>query len=126
MELQGKALSASMINTFLECPRKFQKRYVEKERISKATDHLPLGSAFHAAMEEANIAIQKGGPCAKFKKAQKEEFLQTYRRLAVKFGLANMNAFAEGLDLVNKSLDRMNKGKVVLGTELELNIVTPD
>jgi len=126
MDLKGKALSASMIKTFLSCPRKFQKRYVEKIRTEKASDHLPLGSAFHAAMEKANKALLEEGPCEDFTVDQKEDFLDTYRRLAVKLGLSNMSVFNEGIDLVKKAITRMNTDKIVLGVEMEFNIVTPD
>lgn len=126
MELKGKHLSASMINTFLECPRKFQKRYVERFKLEKATDHLPLGTAFHAAMEAANNALKEGGPCEQFTEEQREEFLQIYRRLAIKLGLSNMSSFDEGIDLVEKALDRMSTNKTVLGVEVEFSIITPD
>jgi len=126
MDLNGKALSASMINTFLDCRRKFQKRYVERLRPKTAADHLALGSAFHAAMEEANLTIQEGGPLDKFTDEQKEQFLHRYRIMAVKFGLNNMKSFEEGLDLVETALERTDPKKKVLGVELEFNIETPD
>lgn len=126
MDLQGKALSASMIKTFLECPRKFQKRYVEKIKMEQEALHLPLGTAFHSAMEAANTVIYEKGPFEKFTPDQIEEFKDVYRRTAVKLGLHDMTMLNDGLELVENSLDKLNPNKVILGVEREFNIMTPD
>lgn len=126
MDLKDKALSASMIKTFMECPRKFQKRYVEKIRVEKEALHLPLGTAFHSAMEAAANSIKESGPIEKFTEEQVEEFKEVYRRSAVSLGLHDMNMFEEGLELVENSLSRMDTSKPVLGVEIEFNITTPD
>lgn len=107
-------LSATRINTFLQCKQKYWFNYY---------DHLPkisnpvfkLGLAVHESLELAgNIWLEKG----KFTKADIKKVTDKYKEVSVKEGLEDFGAHKEGLVLVKKRLkDFIPEGHKLLGLE---------
>lgn len=107
-------LSATRINTFLQCKQKYWFNY---------HDHLPkisnpvfkLGLAVHESLELAgNIWLEKG----KFNKADIKKVIDKYKEVSVKEGLEDFGAHKEGIELVKKRLkDFVPEGQKLLGLE---------
>jgi hypothetical protein len=106
-------LSATRIDSFLECKYKYWCNYVE---------HLPkvpslafrLGLAVHESLELAgNIWKEKG----KFTKTDKKKILAKYEEVAVKEGIQDKIIHDEGKKLVSKRVNDFDLGKI-LGLEI--------
>lgn len=107
-------LSATRVNTFLQCKQKYWFNYV---------DHLPklsnpvfrLGLAVHSALELAgNIWMNKG----KFTASDKKKILKEYDEVAVKEGIEEMNIHKEGKELVSKRINNFALGSKIIGLEV--------
>lgn len=102
-------LSATRINTFLQCVQRYWFQYV---------DHLPkvsppafkLGIAVHEALELAGeIWLKKG----KFTKTDKKKILDRYVEISIKEGIDDVSIHKEGLELVTKRINKFDLGKIL-------------
>ena len=102
-------LSATRINTFLQCMQKYWFQYV---------DHLPkvsptafrLGLAVHGALELAGeIWLKK----EKFTKADKKKILDEYVKISIQEGIEDMATHKEGLELVTNRINNFDMGKIL-------------
>ena len=102
-------LSATRINTFLQCMQKYWFQYM---------DHLPkvsppafrLGLAVHGALELAGqIWVEK----EKFTKTDKKKILDEYVRISIQEGIDDLAIHKEGLELVMNRVNNFDMGKIL-------------
>lgn len=108
-------LSATRIETFLECKYKYYCSYIE--RLPKVpSPAFKLGTAVHEALEFAgNIWMEKG----KFDKTDKRKILDVYTKAGIREGMGDMTIFKEGRYLVENKLSRFELGKSIIGLEIK-------
>jgi CRISPR/Cas system-associated exonuclease Cas4 (RecB family) len=111
-------ISATRINTFLQCKQKYWFNYMK---------HLPkvsnpvfrLGLACHEALELAGkIWMEKG----EFSAEDKKNILKRYEEVAIKEGIEEMSIHLEGKDLVKKRINDFDMGKKIIGLEIEFGM----
>jgi len=102
-------LSATRINTFLQCMQKYWFQYEE---------HLPkvsppafrLGLAVHGSLELAGkIWLEKG----KFTKTDQKKILDEYVRLSIQEGIDDFAIHKEGLELVTNRINNFDMGTIL-------------
>ncbi len=102
-------LSATRVNTFLQCQLRYWFNYV---------DHLPkvpspafrLGLAVHESLELAGkIWMEKN----KFTKTDKKKILDRYTEVSIKEGIENLDIHKEGIELVSRRLNNFDLGKII-------------
>lgn len=106
-------LSATRINTFLQCKLKYWLNYYE---------HLPkvpnpafkLGTACHEALEYAGQIWKKKG---KFTKTDIKKILKTYEEVAIREGIEDQIVYKEGLLLVTNRINDFDIGKKIISVE---------
>ena len=122
-------LSATRINSFLQCVQRYWFQYVEHlPKVSPAA--FKLGLAVHKALELAgSIWLEKG----KFTKANKKIILDEYVRVSIKEGINDLAIHKEGLELLTKRINKFDIGKILsleqtfgYGREGSLDIITRD
>lgn len=121
-------LSATRINTFLQCKQKYWFNYHE---------HLPkmsnpafiLGTVCHRALEFAgSIWMEKGG----FDSDDIKKILEFYDSLSIQEGLDDLLVHNEGKRLVSNKLNEFEIGRKIIGLEDKFgfgndsNIITSD
>src|SRR6056297_3742992 len=94
-------LSASRINTFLQCKLKYKYNYI---------DHLPkvsspafkLGNAVHESLEFAgNIWKEKGA----FSEEDTEKIIDKFNEVSVREGIENYSVHRDGQEMVKRRLE---------------------
>jgi len=102
-------LSATRINTFLQCIQKYWFQYVD--HLPKVSPHaFRLGLAVHGALELAGqIWIEK----EKFTKADKKKILDEYVKISVQEGIDDMAIHREGLELLTARINKFDIGKIL-------------
>lgn len=108
-------LSASRINTFLQCKQRYWFSYVQ--RIEKPTNpSFKLGLACHGTLEKAGRIWQEQ-QLKKFSKKQIEELLSFYDEMSVKEGVESQDEHLLGKDLVSNKLHNFGLGDKIVGIE---------
>ena len=108
-------LSASRINTFLQCKQRYWYSY--KLRVEKPTNtSFKLGLACHATLEKAGRIWQEQD-LKKFSKKQIEELLAYYDEMSVKEGVEDQVEHLLGKDLVSNKLHNFGIGTKIVGIE---------
>jgi len=120
-------VSASRINTFLDCKYKYWCSY--KKDFPKVRSHaFREGLAVHDALDFAGQIWMKKG---KFSPADKKNILKKYDEAAVREGVDYVTTHSEGKELVKKRIDNFELGKKIIGLEIKFgfgsdNVVTKD
>lgn len=111
-------LSASRIETFLNCKYKYWLSY-EKKVKKQSSVFLNLGNACHEALEAAgHVFIEKG-------KLSAEDIayaLEVYDTLASKYGISNPIDFKHGRDMVEGRLADFKIGDKIVGLEVKFGM----
>ena len=108
-------LSASRINTFLQCKQRYWYAYVLK--VEKPTNtSFKLGLACHATLEKAGRIWQEKD-LKKFSKKQIEELLAYYDEMSVKEGVEDHDEHLLGKELVSNRLRNFGIGSKIIGIE---------
>lgn len=108
-------LSATRINTFLQCKQKYWFNYVDKLPKLK-NPAFKLGLAVHQALELAgHIWMEEGG----FSAASKKKIVQKYKECSIQEGIDDPTIHDEGLELVKMRLkDFTHNTRGVIGLEI--------
>jgi RecB family exonuclease len=108
-------LSATRIETFLECKYKYYCSYIE--RLPKVpSPAFKLGTAVHEALEFAGEIWMKKG---KFDKPDKKKILDKYVTAGIREGMGDMTIFKEGRYLLENKLSRFELGTRIVGLEIK-------
>ncbi|MBV5347947.1 PD-(D/E)XK nuclease family protein [bacterium] len=108
-------LSASRINTFLQCKQRYWFSYAL--RIEKPTNtSFKLGLACHATLEKAG-QIWKEQELTKFSEQQITELLSYFDEMSVKEGVEDQDEHLLGKDLVSMRLHSFGLGSKIIGIE---------
>lgn len=112
-------LSATRINAFLQCKKRYWFNYVDKLP-KTANPAFRLGIAVHEALEEAGKIWQKKG---KFTKKDKEHILEVYRKSSIREGIIEMEVHLNGLNLLKNRLNRFEPGERIVGLETKFGFM---
>jgi RecB family exonuclease len=112
-------LSATRIETFLECKYKYHCSYVD--RLPKVpSPAFRLGTAVHEALELAGrIWMESGfidGPA-------KKRILKQYHKIAIQEGIQDMGIYKEGEVLVKNRVNNFEVGKKIIGLEIKFGFM---
>jgi RecB family exonuclease len=108
-------LSATRIETFLECKYKYYCSYIE--RLPKVpSPAFKLGTAVHEALEFAGEIWMKKG---KFDKPDKKKIIDKYVTAGIREGMGDMTIFKEGRYLLENKLSRFELGTRIVGLEIK-------
>ncbi len=108
-------LSATRVNTYLQCKWQYWCNYVEHyPRTSNLS--FKVGTAAHSALEYAGKLWMKKG---KFTKVDKGRILEEYVKCAVKEGVDDIAVQNEIEDLVEKRINDFALGDKILGLEIK-------
>jgi RecB family exonuclease len=112
-------LSATRIETFLECKFKYHCNYI---------DHLPkvsnpafrLGTAVHEALDLAGkIWVEKG----MIDSLAKKRIIKHYHKIAIQEGIQDMGIYKEGEQLIRNRINNFEIGNKILGLEVKFGFM---
>ena len=109
-------LSASRINTFLQCKYRYWLNYVERAP-KLENPSFKLGLACHSALEFAGKMWMEND-LKEFNNEQKELILKEYTKQAIIEGIQEYEGFKEGKDLVLNRISNFALGNKILGLEI--------
>lgn len=108
-------LSATRINTFLNCKQKYWFSYVE--HLPKvANPAFKLGTTCHEALEFAGIIWKEKN---EFSKTDIKKIMDEYDAVSIREGITEMTIHKEGKDLVRKRLNNFIAGKKIIDLEFK-------
>ena len=108
-------LSATRINAFLQCKKRYWFNYVD--RFPKPDNPVfKLGLACHEALEFAGL-MMKEQDIKEFSVKQKEEILKKYDEMSVKEGILEYSDHTLGRELVEHRLNNFSIGEKIVGIE---------
>ena len=108
-------LSATKINTFLQCKQRYWFSYEEKlEKLSNSS--FKFGLACHEALEAAG-KLWKENNLTKFSSKQIDTLLKVYDKSSVKHGIENHEDHQLGRELVKSRLLNFKVGDFIVGIE---------
>ena len=108
-------LSATRINSFLQCKQKYWFSYVDKvEKISNPV--FALGLACHETLEKAGL-IWMEKDLKKFSDTQINDLLDYYDEMSVKEGINNQEDHIVGKDIIEYRLNNFALGSKIVGVE---------
>lgn len=108
-------LSATRINTFLQCKKKYWFGYVDKlPKLSSPA--FKLGLACHEALEFGGN-IWKDENLEEFSKAHKKAIIDEYKRKSVYFGIEDFAEHKEGIEIVKARINDFRLGRRIVGLE---------
>lgn len=112
-------ISATRINSFLRCKKKYWFNYVVKMP-KVANPAFRLGIAVHEALEAAGKIWMKK---QKFTKTDIKKILDVYRKVSIKEGIIEMEIHLKGLDLLKSRLSKFDFGTKVIGLETKFGFM---
>ena len=102
-------LSATRINSFLQCIQRYWFQY--EEHLPKVSPPaFKLGLAVHKALDLAGQIWMKKG---KFTKTDQKKILDEYVRVSIKEGINDLAIHKEGLELLTTRLNNFDVGKIL-------------
>lgn len=108
-------LSATRINSFLQCKQKYWFSYVDRvEKLSNPV--FALGLACHETLEKAGLIWQEKG-LQKFSKKQIKDLLDYYDEMSVQEGINDQADHVLGKELVKYRLNNFALGSKIVGVE---------
>ena len=116
IKMANLKLSASRINTFLQCKYRYWLTYVERAP-KLENPAFKLGLACHSALEYAGKLWMEQG-LSFFTEEQKEDILSYYTKQTVKEGIQEYESVVEGKNLVATRIDNFALGRKILGLEI--------
>ncbi len=108
-------LSATRINSFLQCKQRYWFSYVDKQE-KLPNPVFKLGLACHETLEKAGLLWQKKG-LQKFSDKQIEDLLKYYDKMSVKEGIEDHDEHLLGKDIVTYRLQNFALGDKIIGIE---------
>ena len=109
-------LSATRINTFLQCKLRYKYNYIDKlEKLSNPA--FKLGLACHTALEYAG-KLWKDNNLTYFTEDQIKEVLDVYSDKAIEEGLEEYSSFVEGKEMLKHKLLNFAVGERILDLEI--------
>lgn len=118
-----KPISATSIESVLQCPAKFARQYLLKYPKDTDSDVLKFGRAIHDCLDKAEKYIRD----RKVKEVSVhlvDEFTSMFRELAVEHKIGNPTLVNEGVSLLNTYFQGFDPGDKVIETEYFFNITT--
>lgn len=108
-------LSATRINSFLQCKQRYWFSYVDRmEKLSNPS--FKLGLACHETLEKAGLLWQKDN-LVKFSKQQIKELLEYYDVMSVREGIQEYDEHLLGKEIVTYRLNNFGLGSKIVGIE---------
>jgi len=118
-----KALSATAIRDFLQCPLKIVYRY-DREIPAVKNDHARVGIAVHTALEQftRRMLTKKSFPDP----SDYEFAITAFMNSATEEGLEKMSFYTEGRTMVTDFVDKFDPAEEVLDLEYRFKLETPE